>query len=118
MKPLAPVAGPCLRECDGTASVDSGTYKDNIGKTTIKATCNDSQGFSIYAIGYTNEEYGNTVLKPTTLDSPQNDIATGTATNGDTSNWAMKLTAGNGMSSTNILSDPNQINLPLCAKYR
>ena len=88
-----------------TASVDSGTYKDNIGKTTIKATCNDSQGFSIYAIGYTNEEYGNTVLKPSTLDSPQNDIATGTATNGDTSSWAMKLTASTGMSSTNILSD-------------
>ena len=88
-----------------TASVDSGTYKDNIGKTTIKATCNDSQGFSFYAIGYTNEEYGNTVLKPSTLDSPQNDIATGIATNGDTSNWAMKLTAGTGMSSTNILSD-------------
>ena len=68
-----------------TASVDSGTYKDNIGKTTIKATCNDSQGFSFYAIGYTNEEYGNTVLKPSTLDSPQNDIATGIATNGDMS---------------------------------
>ena len=76
-----------------TASVDSGTYKDNIGKTTIKTTCNDSQGFSIYAIGYTNDEYGNTVLKPITLDSPQNDIATGTATSGNTSNWAMKLTA-------------------------
>ena len=43
-------------------NVKAGTHKDNIGKTTIKTTCNDSQGFSIYAIGYTNEEYGNTVL--------------------------------------------------------
>ena len=88
-----------------TASVDSGTYKDNIGKTTIKATCNDSQGFSIYAIGYTNEEYGNTTLKPSVLDATQNSIITGTATSGATSSWAMKLTAGTGMTSTNILSD-------------
>ena len=82
-----------------TADLNPGTYQANIGKTTIKTTCNDSNGFSIYAIGYTDEEYGNTVLKPDTVDS-SNSIITGTATGAiggiDTSNWAMKISAVSG----------------------
>ena len=38
-----------------TATVDSGTYVDDIGETTLKTICNDSNGFSIYAIGYTDD---------------------------------------------------------------
>ena len=43
-----------------------------------------------YAIGYTDNEYGKTVLTNSTLGSTY-DIATGTSTSGNTSNWAMKL---------------------------
>ena len=74
------------------ANIVNGTYQADIGTTTIKTYCNDSEGFAIYAIGYTNNEYGKTVLTNTTLGSTA-DIVTGTATSGSTSNWAMKLTA-------------------------
>ncbi len=75
------------------ATIPNGTYQDNIGTTTMKAVCNDSNGFAIYAIGYTDNEYGKTVLTNSTLGSSA-DIATGTATSTespDVSNWAMKL---------------------------
>ena len=73
------------------ANIVNGTYEANIGSTTLKAFCNDSNGFAIYAIGFSNEEYGNTNLIGA---SSSTNIVTGTATsagNPDTSNWAMKL---------------------------
>ena len=91
-----------------TADLNPGTYQANIGKTTIKTICNDSNGFSIYAIGYTNEEYGNTTLRPNTLDPTQNSIITGTATSAgtpDTSNWAMKISAVSGTYAPTIGED-------------
>ena len=72
------------------ANIVNGTYQADIGSTTLKAFCNDDEGFAIYAIGYTDNEYGKTVLTNSTLGSTY-DIATGTATSGNTSNWAMKL---------------------------
>ena len=61
-------------------------YTDDIGESTITAICNDSAGFAIYAIGYSNDEYGNNTLVNTT--TPTQTIASGTATSGATSNWA------------------------------
>ena len=79
-----------------TANIPNGTYEANIGTTTLKSFCNDSQGFAIYAIGYTNEEYGNTTL----IGANQGQtIVTGTATttgNPDVSNWAIKLETSSG----------------------
>ncbi len=74
------------------ATINNGQYNSAIGETTIKAMCNDSEGFAIYAIGYTDDEDGKNVLTSFTPGSTY-DIATGTATSGNTSNWAMKLTA-------------------------
>lgn len=34
------------------ATIQNGNYASNIGTTNLKAVCNDSEGFSIYAIGY------------------------------------------------------------------
>ena len=85
-----------------TAEVPNGTYETNIGTTTIKAYCNDTNGFSIYAIGYTGEEYGNNTLVGTNNSSTI--IATGTAVSGDTSNWAMKLGAVSGTYTPTILN--------------
>ncbi len=62
-----------------------------IGESIITAYCNDINGFSIYAIGFTNDEDGNNYLTDSNLDSTSN-IPTGTATTGATSSWAMKLT--------------------------
>ena len=75
-----------------TATVEVGSYVDDIGETTFKVVCNDSEGFSVYAVGFTNDEFGNTTMKPSIL-ADANAITTGTATSGDASNWAMKLTA-------------------------
>ena len=75
-----------------TATVENGVYNDSIGETSISAFCNDSEGFSVYAVGYTNDEYGNNTMKPNTI-AASNAITTGLATSGDTSNWAMKLTS-------------------------
>ena len=77
------------------ASVVNGTYQADIGTTTMKAFCNDTNGFAIYTIGYTDNEYGKNVLTNSTLGSSA-DIATGTATSGSTSNWAMKLATNSG----------------------
>ena len=63
----------------------------SIGESTITAYCNDLNGFSIYAVGFTNNEYGNNNLVSVTA-STTNTIPTGTNTSGDTSSWAMKLT--------------------------
>ena len=62
-----------------------------IGESTITAYCNDLNGLSIYAVGFTNNEYGNNNLVSVTA-STTNTIPTGTNTSGNTSSWAMKLT--------------------------
>ena len=75
-----------------TAEVVNGTYRADIGTTTIKAFCNDPNGFSIYAIGFTGDEYtGTNHTKLVGTNDSTKTIATGTATSGSTSNWAMKL---------------------------
>ena len=74
-----------------TATIANGTYQNNIGTTTINVFCNDSAGFAIYAIGFTEDKY--TGEDHTKLIGATNNqkITTGTATSGNTSNWAMKL---------------------------
>ena len=78
-----------------TATINNGQYNSAIGTTTLKAFCNDDEGFAIYAIGYTDNEDGKNVLTDHNI-SNTNDIVTGTAISGNTSNWAMKLTATSG----------------------
>ena len=72
------------------ATINNGQYNSAIGETTIKAFCNDNNGFSIYAIGYTGNINGKNILTDTNLGSSY-DITTGTATTGNDSKWAMKL---------------------------
>ncbi len=72
------------------ASIPNGTFNSAIGTSTFNAVCNDSDGFAIYAIGYTDDTDGNNVLTNADLGSTF-DIATGTLTSGNNSQWAMKL---------------------------
>ena len=92
-----------------TSTIETGVYQDDIGETTFKVFCNDSEGFAVYAVGYTNDSFGNNTLKPTNLASSYA-IATGTATSGDTSNWAMKLTAVTGTYAPTIHSTEENSN--------
>ena len=65
-------------------------YENGIGKTTLTAICNDDTGFSIYAVGYTGNEYGATNLVG---ENTSGTIATKVYASGDTaSNWSMKVT--------------------------
>lgn len=73
-----------------TASIENGRKVEGIGTTDIKAFCNDSEGFSIYAVGFTGDTIGNTYLRDTTLGQTD-DILTSTTLSGNTSAWAMKL---------------------------
>ncbi len=69
---------------------------ENVGVTTFTATCNDPGGLAIYAIGYSNDEYGNTNMIGTL-----GNIATGT--NDSTSNWSMKLMNADGFTAPDFL---------------
>ena len=74
-----------------------GTYVADIGKTTVKTLCNDGNGYSVYAVGYSNNEEGNNKL--INSERPEYSIDTGLNTSGLTSAWAMKL--------NNIPDDPS-----------
>ena len=84
-------------DIEHNGSLTSGTYIQNIGQTTIKTLCNDGNGYSVYATGYSNNEEGNNKL--INSEYPQYSIDTGLATSGLTSAWAMKL--------NNIPDDPS-----------
>ena len=79
------------------AEVYNGNYLGDIGKTTIKTLCNDGNGYTVYANGYSNNEEGNNKLINSSY--PQYSIDTGLASSGLTSAWAMKL--------NNIPDDPS-----------
>ena len=79
------------------ANIANGIYTAGIGTTTLHAFCNDSEGFAIYAAGYTGDEIGGTNSNKLvgTTASGNAVIESGLATsagNPDVSNWAMKLT--------------------------
>ena len=92
------VAAACTMTADveeaHADSISPHTYRADIGTTTFNVLCNDSAGFSIYAVGYSGDQFGGNKLIATVGGelAPTYDIVTGTATSGDTSNWAMKLT--------------------------
>ena len=76
------------------AEITNGTYQANISTTTLHAFCNDSEGFAIYAAGYTGDAVGETNSNKLVGASTNTMIETGLATstgNPDVSNWAMKL---------------------------
>ncbi len=79
------------------AEVYNGNYLGDIGKTTITTLCNDGNGYSVYTVGYSNNEEGNNRL--INSERPDYSIDTGLATSGLISNWAMKL--------NNIPDDPS-----------
>ena len=80
-----------------TAEVNNGVYEPNIGKTTLKVTCNDSGGFSIYAIGFTGDTYtGEDHTKLIGADTGSKISTKVYASSDTTSNWSMKLTPVSG----------------------
>ena len=82
----------------GVYSSTTSNYTNGIGSTTLTTFCNDTGGYAIYAIGYTGDTDGtNTMVGEATGLA----IATGTATSGDASQWAMKISKVYGDSTYN-----------------
>ena len=74
-------------------SGDVAAYENGIGKTTLTAFCNDYNGFSIYAIGFTGDTVlGENHTKLVGVNTGET-FSTAVYSDGDTdSSWAMKLT--------------------------
>ena len=92
-----------------TTSLMNGNYATDVGTTTIKAFCNDNEGFAIYAIGYTDDTDGKNVMTSSTLASDY-DIPTGLLTSGSNSQWAMKLATQTNPEPTYPISIQNNYN--------
>ena len=63
-----------------TANMSNGSYTPNIGTTTLKVFCNDTEGFAIFAAGYTGDEIGgtNSTKLVNSASAVDNTISTGT----------------------------------------
>ncbi|MBR6505648.1 hypothetical protein IKT18_02330 [Candidatus Saccharibacteria bacterium] len=85
-----------------SAEMSNGNYLADVGETTISVICNDGEGFSVYAIGYSGNEDG--VSSMIGVSSGLT-IPTGLVTDASASNWAMKLTAVSGTYTPTMLSD-------------
>ena len=98
----------CSLSATGTNShvdtVQNGSTGNDIGTTNIKVTCNDNTGYALYAIGYTNDEYGYNKLHSATLGT-SNDIITSATITTSTSSWAMKLAATSGTYAPTIVTN-------------
>ncbi len=72
----------------------TGTLANNssveVSGSTFTTFCNDPSGYAIYAIGYSNNEYGNTDLIYNNEPTSTYNIKTNPASSSD-SNWKMKL---------------------------
>ena len=98
----------------GTYSGASGNeYEAGIGKTTLTSYCNDNNGFSIYAIGFTNDLYEGEDHTKLIGQNTNQTISTKVYANGDTaSNWSMKLTkVDNPVSGDPITYNPENMTL-------
>ena len=86
-----------------TAEITPGLdFESNIGTTNMTATCNDGNGYAIYAVGFTGDAIGQTnstklVGAGGTIDTRDYD-----ASYDSTSYWSMKLTAGTGTDAATI----------------
>ena len=80
----------------GTYSGASGSaYENGIGKTTLTTFCNDYNGFSIYAIGFTEDTAGDNTLVGTSASGGATINTKVYESTDTTSNWSMKVTKVN-----------------------
>ena len=100
-----------------TATLDPGTYsgasgseyENGIGKTTLTAICNDDNGFSIYAIGFTGNSYDSENHTKLVGSNTGGTISTKAYVSGDTaSNWSMKLTK---VTDTSVSYNPQNLTI-------
>ena len=93
-----------------SAVVNNGTYREDIGKTTLTVFCNDASGFAIYAAGYTGDVIGETDSTKLIGIASDLKISTGTYVQGTTTDsvWSMKLTK---VTDTSEAYNPNNLTI-------
>ena len=105
----------------GTATSDGYSYSatvtpgvpSEISGSILTTTCNGPGNYSLYAIGYSGDSYDTPTNTQMISSTGTNNIATGTATSGGTSNWAFKLASVSGTSAPTIVSPySNYSNVP------
>ena len=87
-----------------SATMTNGQLKSNFGSTTMSISCNDAAGWHVTAVGSGADATNKTAMNATGAGT---DIATGTATSGATSNWAMKVTGGTATGFTTFSAVPS-----------
>ncbi|MBR2766642.1 hypothetical protein IKD67_00945 [Candidatus Saccharibacteria bacterium] len=85
-----------------TASIDPGTYEEIAGSKLV-TLCNDSGGYSLYAIGYSGDTYDTSTNTKMLGEGSIGNINTGTS--GTDSYWAMKLESVSGTTPPTILNN-------------
>ena len=88
-----------------SVTVNPGTTTEITG-SKLTTVCNDANGYSIYAIGYSGDNYTTNNTKMIGSGSIGN-IETSTTTGGNNSSWAMKLAAVSGVTAPTILNNFN-----------
>ena len=86
-----------------SASVDPGTVTE-INGSKLVVICNDPYGYSLYAIGYSNDSYTTPTNTQMIGEGGIGNISTSTTTGGNYSSWAMKLAAVSGVVAPTILN--------------
>ena len=85
-------------------TMTNGQLKSDFGSTTMSISCNDATGWHVTAVGSGADATDKTAMNAT---GSGKDIATGTATSGATSNWAMKVTGGTATGFTTFSAVPS-----------
>lgn len=86
-----------------SATMTNGQLKSDFGSTTMSISCNDAAGWHVTAVGSGADATDKTAMNAT---ADGTDIATGTATSGAASNWAMKVTGGTATGFTTFSAVP------------
>lgn len=86
-----------------SATMTNGQLKSDFGSTTMSISCNDAGGWHVTAVGSGADATDKTAMNATGSGT---DIATGTATSGATSNWAMKVTGSTATGFTTFSAVP------------
>ena len=87
-----------------SATMTNGQLKSDIGSTSMSVACNDAAGWHVTAVGSGADSSAKTAMNATGSGT---DIATGTATSGATSNWAMKVTGTGASGFTSFAKVPS-----------
>ncbi len=80
---------------DHSISMQAGTSR-TIGTSIIKAVCNDLNGLAVYAVGYSNDTYGDNRLIGSFSGEPQYILSNASSGTPSASEWNMTLTAISG----------------------